>query len=583
MKAFALLLALAFVAQGAVPIRFRTERPGFVSLNIYRADGTLARQLLSGTPFAAGDHETAWDAAARGAPLPPGEYAWRAVIHDGLALKLRGTVGDFGGDRGIPGAAAADEALVFLGWSLTTAAADAVVACDPAGTVRWTHRRGALSGCRALAADGGVVFVLGGEGDDAEGAALYKLSAKDGTPIPWPDGRTDLRITSLWPADGKNKPELADHMAVRNGRIYLSFTAGEFMAILDSKTGAYLQTAVGAPPGAVDAVATQSDLPGKPGKLEAADFVVTALKGGVIGKLLLMHDPIWVVVSDLTPLDRDERITAIAIIGDGAKHHMHDIFTALALPLHQVHARSAFATAGFTYVAGKAGGRPALGPWQPDRMQSIRALALDGAGQLWVAEGDSVPGRVSVWSTDKPEGRLVREFFAPPAGAAAVNPRDPALIFAGGCEWRIDAQTGRAACLGVITRDAMRAARYVLENERTLLVLTPAGEGADVVFERKGDGDWQPSATPAPAVPALPLTLHQEADGVWQFVSADGFALGTAFPAAESPIAATITASPDGKISIAASRTRTGSYALTGLETLRPLAEGKVIIAPAQR
>jgi hypothetical protein len=574
-KALALLLAFALAAQGAVPIRFRTERAGFVSLNVYRPDGTLARQLLSGAAFAAGDHETAWDAAA----LPPGEYTWRAVFHEGLALKLRGFVGDFGGDRGAPSAATADDAQVYLGWSLATAQADAVVACDPAGNVRWTHRRGPLSGCRALAVDAGTLYVLGGEGDDAEGGALYKLSAKDGSAIPWPDGRTDLRITSLWPADGKNKPELADHMAAKNGRIYLSFTAGEFMAILDAKTGAYLQTVVGAPPGAVDAVATQSDIPEKPGKLEPADFVVTALKGAVIGKLLLMHDPIWVVLSDLTPLDRDERITALAMIGDGAKHHMHDIFTALGLPFHQIHARSAFATEGFSYVAGKPGGRPALGPWQPEKMKAIRALALDATGQLWVAEGDSIPRRISVWTTDTAEGRLVREYFAPPDPVAAVNPAEPQVLYAGGCEWRIDAG-GRAACLGTITRDPMRAARYALEKDRVLLILTPAASGPDLVFERKGDGDFKPLSTPAPAAPSTQLTLTRTADGSWQFVTADGFALGTAFPAAEQPATATLTVSPDGKISVAAVRTRAGNYGLSGVETLRPLTAGKVTLPP---
>ncbi len=576
MKALAALLALALGAYAAVPIRFHTERPGFVSLNVYRPDGTLAQQLLTGTSFPAGDHEAAWDAAA----LPPGEYTWRAVIHDGLALKLRGTVGDFGGDRGISSAATADDAQVYLGWSLTTAAADAVVACDPSGTVRWAHRRGALSGCRALAADGGIVFVLGGEGPDAEGGALYKLNAKDGTALPWPDGRTDLRITSLWPAGSQGKPELADYLAVKNGRIYLSFTAGEFVSVLDAKTGAYLQTVVGAPPGAVDSVATKSDTPEKPGTLVDEDFVVTALKGGVIGKLLLIHDPIWVVASDLTPLDRDERITALTMIGDGAKHHMHDIFVGLGQPFHQVQARSAIDTEGFTYLAGKPGGRAPLGPWQPDRMRAIRALALDATGQLWVAEGDAVPRRISVWTTDTPDGRFAREFFAPPDPIVAIHPRDPLLMYAGGCEWRIDPATKRAACLGVITRDPMRAARYAVEKDRVLLVLTPATLGPELIFERAGNGDYQPHPGSAPAVVPEKIALAQKADGAWQFVTPDWFVLGAAFDAADKVSSATVSSSPDGKTSVAAVRPRVANYELTGLATLRPIASGKVMLSP---
>ena len=581
MRALLLLLALALsAAAAAVPIRFRTDRSGFVALNLYRADGTVARQFLTGTAFSKGRHEVPWDGlAADGTPLPPGDYAWRAVFHEGLVLMLRGTVGDFGGDRGAPSAAAADAIHIYLGWSAASADGDVVIGCDPAGTVRWTHRRGALSGCRALAADGGTVFVLGGEGVDAEGGALYKLSAKDGSRIPWPDGRTDLRITSLWPAGSVGKPEIADHLAVKNGRIYLSFTAGEFLAVLDATTGAYLQTVVGAPPGAVDSVATKTENPDQPGQLADADFVVTALKGAVLGKLLLMHDPIWVLVSDLTPLDRDERITALTMIGDGAKHHMHDIFLALGLPFHQVQARSILAAEGFTYTAGKPGGRPPLGPWQADKMKAIRALALDSTGHLWIAEGDSVPGRVSVWSTDAAEGKLVREFFAPPAGtAAAVDPRDPLRMFAGGCEWRIDPMTGRAACLGVITRDPMRAARYAVEEERTLLVLTPTEPGPELVFERAGDGDWRPLTTPPPAPDLGKISLGQTTSGAWQFMTSDGFTLGPAFPAAESPAAATLTTSLDGRISVATSGKRTRNHALTGLETVRALATGKLTI-----
>ncbi len=567
MKAFALLLALALAAQAAVPIRFRTERAGFVSLNLYHPDGTLARQLLTGAAFAAGGHEAAWDAAA----FPPGEYTWRAVFHEGFALKLRGTVGDFGGDRGAPSAAAADATQVYLGWSASTAAADAIVACDPSGTVRWTHRRGALSGCRALAADAGTVFVLGGQGDDAEGGALYKLSAKDGTLIPWSEGRADLRITSLWPAGSQGKPELADYLAVKNGRIYLSFAAGEFLAVLDAQTGAYLQTVVGAPPGAVDSTGTKTEDPDKPGQLVDADFVVTALQGAVLGKLLLMHDPIWVVLSDLTPLERDERITALTMIGDGAKHHLHDIFVALGLPFHQVQARPAIATEGFTFTAGKPGGRPPLGPWQPDKMKAIRALAFDATGQLWVAEGDSVPGRVSVWSTDAREGRLVREFFAPPAAPAAVYPLDPAIVFAGGCEWRIDPTTKRAACLGVITRDPIRAARYVVEKKRTLLVLTPVEQGPDLVFERLGDGDCKPLGTPAPTAPAARFSLNAAAQ-----LTHDGFALGALAPGLNVP--ATLTETADGQIFVTAAQPRLSVFTLTGLKTLRPLATGKLTL-----
>jgi len=155
-------------------------------------------------------------------------------------------------------------------------------------------------GCKALAVDDGVLYVLGGpEGEDAEGGSIYRLRVGDGASVPWPNGKAGLKITSLWPADGQPKPTCADAMAVRTGRIYLSFTAAQFMSVLDAKSGSYLETVVGAPPGAVDATPTKTELPGKPGVVVDADFAVTALHGGVLGKLLLtmIRCGLWSAIS----------------------------------------------------------------------------------------------------------------------------------------------------------------------------------------------------------------------------------------------------------------------------------------------
>ncbi len=595
MKIFAFFIALALYAQAAAPIAFHTTRPGFVSLNLYRPDGTLARQILNGASFTAGNHEVAWDGLAGGKPLPPGTYTWSAVFDEGLGLKVRGWIGDFGGDRGTPSAAAADETQVYLGWSLASADGDAVVACDPAGAILWTHRRGPLSGCRALAADGGFLYVLGGEGPDAEGRAIYRLGVKDGAVIPWPGGRIDLKIRSLWPAKGKYKPDLADYFAVKNGRIYLSFTEGQFIAVLDARTGAYLQTIVGSPPGAVDSVGTRSESPDNPGQLIDSDFVVIAMKWGGIGKMLLGHDPIWVLGSELTPLEGGERISALTAIGDGAKHHKQDIFIGLDAPLNQVQARPALDSATVTYTAGDGDRR---GTWDAGRLGAIRALALDATGQLWVAEGDAIPGRVSVWTTDTRKGRIARQFFAPPdpGSPIAVDPLDPRLIVAGGCEWRIDPATGRAACIGIITRDRLRAVRFMVENDRVLLVLTPM-VGPEIVLERVGDGDYRPHPGPAPEAVVPRLKLVTAPDGSWRLASTGGYDLGTvinptapasgtsAMPSLEEPSARLpalndpmLWPMADGRVFITARHSRIWELELTGIETLCPLAAGKVVL-----
>jgi hypothetical protein len=198
-----------------------------------------------------------------------------------------------------------------------------------------------------------------------------------------------------------------------------------------------------------------------------------------------------------------------------------------------------------------------------------------------VPEGDNVPGRVSVWSTDTAEGKLLREFFAPPMGPVTVDPTDPLRMFAGGCEWKIDAKTGRAACLGVVTREPLRAARYMAEKNRVLLVLAPEAEGADLVFERVGDGNWKAVKTAVPAT-ADKATLKRTDAGTWQWVTADGFDLGSPFPAGEQPTAASVTFAADGTASVAAIRGRVRAYALTGWEKPQPLASGKVVLQGAE-
>ena len=150
-------------------------------------------------------------------------------------------------------------------------------------------------------------------------------------------------------------------------------------------------------------------------------------------------------------------------------------------------------------------------------------------------------------------------------------------MYAGGCEWRIDVKAGRVACLGVITREPVRAARFAVEKGRVLLVLTPAAAGPDLIFERVGDGDYKPLSIAAPATPAAKLTLVSAADGTWQFVC-DGFVLGPLQSAVGStPTLAEIS---DGKVFLTAGHPRITVSELTGIETFRPLTNGKVTLPP---
>ncbi len=144
---------------------------------------------------------------------------------------------------------------------------------------------------------------------------------------------------------------------------------------------------------------------------------------------------------------------------------------------------------------GRQGGRAAIGPWTADGMLWVNGLAVDGQGKLWVAESDTAPKRMSVW--DSASGKFLNEFFGPTTYGAlggAINPADPALMVGAGCEWRIDPKTGKAACLGTITRDGMENSRFGTgANGKLYLAVAPGwthGSPAIRIFERLGDGQY---------------------------------------------------------------------------------------------
>ena len=66
---------------------------------------------------------------------------------------------------------------------------------------------------------------------------LYRLDAATGRYVAWAGTDTsDLMIKTLWGNDSK-KPESANAMDVKDGRLYLAFTPADTILVLDSKSG----------------------------------------------------------------------------------------------------------------------------------------------------------------------------------------------------------------------------------------------------------------------------------------------------------------------------------------------------------
>ena len=155
---------------------------------------------------------------------------------------------------------------------------------------------------------------------------------------------------------------------------------------------------------------------------------------------------------------------------------------------------------------GKKGGRPATGPWVAHAVMNPAGIVVDAEGKLWVAEATYFPKRFSVWDTKT--GAFVKEFFGSThygASGGAINPDDPNLMVGESCEWRLDPDTGRAQCVGVIDDGDDREwnslfpnfARFCRGNNgRTYLAITFGTKTH--IYERLGEGRYALRATFGP-------------------------------------------------------------------------------------
>lgn len=473
---------------GHKTIELTMPEDGYVSLHIRDADGAVLRHLLSASFMTAGRHAVRWDGLTTpnwrtpGEPVPPGEYAWHAIWHKGLGLRLVGWAHNagsapwdgpsgrtnWGGDHGMPICCDHDAERVYLGWS-GAEAGKALLACDFEGSVQWKNSRGGMAGCTRVAVDGSTVY-----GQNWKGV-LYRLDAKTGGYTNWEGtDTTDLAVLSIWPdlrdkaKDRKIKDVEADALHAAGGKLYLAVTQFDRVGVLDGRTGRLLKTVEIKRPVDLEA--------GPDGRL----YVISEWTK------LLAVEPATGRAS--TVVNGLQSANGLAIDAAGR------LYVGLRDPDHQV--RVYDRTGKLLRTIGRKGGRPLLGKWARDGMRFIAGMTVDPKGRLWVMELDDKPKRVSVWDTQT--GRFVKEFFGPAAYGAlggAIDPADPLLMVGHGCEWRLDSKTGRASCVGVITRDGTSNARFgTAANGR--LYLAVAGnwafnEGPLRIYQRLGDADYR--------------------------------------------------------------------------------------------
>jgi outer membrane protein assembly factor BamB len=486
---------------GFKEITFSMPADGYISLNLFGPDGSVACQLLRMAFYTKGEHTVKWDGLTTpsytmpGKPVEPGEYTWSALCHTGIGLRLKGWAcnggnapwdgptgkENWGGDHGLPASCAADGERVFLGWS-GAEAGKALLACDLQGNVLWKNNRQGMAGAERVAVDGGIVYAVnwgpefaekGPDGKERKYSTnyIYRLNAKDGSYSSW-EGTNDpdLHPRALWPKPDAVAPECRSHLDgldAKGGKVYISFAKANTVMVVDGKSGKLLKTVEMTEPRDLCAVS------------DTLVYVVCGAKE----------------VRALDPTTGQSRVfVALPQIHGVTVEQAGKVYVSVREPDQQV---KVFTPDGKQAAEiGRKGGRAKIGPWTPDGMLEASELCLDAKGQLWVMESDSAPKRVSVW--DAASGKFVKEFFGPSSYGAlggAINPLDPNLMVGQGCEWRLDPQTGRAACLGTITRDGMENSRFGVGANGRLYLAVASNWAFNIaplkLLERLGDGQYK--------------------------------------------------------------------------------------------
>ena len=118
-------------------------------------------------------------------------------------------------------------------------------------------------------------------------------------------------------------------------------------------------------------------------------------------------------------------------------------------------------------VIGKANDGSQLGLYDEAKMQRPLGLAVDGKNQVWVAEANHLPKRVSVWNASS--GALQRAFYGPPhyGGGGTIDPTDKTRAFYetfyGLMEFKLDWQAGVSKLHAILVNGGNAKGRSIVD------------------------------------------------------------------------------------------------------------------------
>jgi len=469
-------------AQSGIPITFTLPKAGLATVVVEDAAGRRVRNLLAETPLPAGKNTITWDGYDEGMrdngegdpwdrrltrqKVVPGTYTVRGLVHDQLNLRYEFSVNS----PGTPPWKTADGSggwladhtpagdIVYLPQSITAPnggkahffvcasageAGESFVWLSASGQRVYGMNTGFWGGthlARDLGAnpdgDYSLYTFISGERDPDNNTLEVRGLKADGTletvfktqfPMEWK--KTMLpQFKSVGEAYGTNG------LAAHNGRVVVAWTRRNMLLIGDARTKTQIASLAFPAPRGI-AFGPQGDL------FVLSNHQVMQARLSNDGTKLAGAPKVFV-----SGLEDPRRLmldgAGNLYITDWGRSHQIKVFSPTGKLLRTL---------------GRPGG-PQLGHYDEQRMVSPAGMTVDGSGQLWVAEADDVPKRLSVWNTRS--GQFIRAIYgpAPYGGGGKIDPEDPARMYIdpqwseGIVTWALDWKTGAGKPFAVAWR-----------------------------------------------------------------------------------------------------------------------------------
>jgi len=461
-----------------VPYHQPVEGKGTVVIEA--ADGRRVRNLISGYPLAKGDHRLVWDGLdENGIVVPPGEYRWRSIAHEGLKpIHVLDFADAPGSNHGtLHAVVAADQSLYFA--SPVAEGGHEIIELDTDGKFLRGLNPPNGHGLTdvALAVDDQFLYVAHdgtawGDKIDKTKAnwkgtstlSLLRIDRKNWSVTDYPGKRRIVPLAKhdFGPGAADQRSEKHDAlagMAVLGDRIYLADAVSNEILIVNAATAVL-----------------ERSLPFQdPVALAAFEGNLYAIGSGKLWKLSAETGSMQM----LFPIDGAPAGLAVTsqrfYISDQGQHVIREY--------HQNGKQL-----GLIGIPG--GIHP--GPYESLRFQNPNGLAVSGA-RLWITEkGRWEPKRFSAF--DLKTRKIVREYFGPTnygAQDAGFDNEDHERWLAQGTLFHVDFASGKATPQAITGGASGRRHVFYRQDGRTFILTSGK---ATSIQELKANGTLQPLA-----------------------------------------------------------------------------------------